>query len=86
MCGDLRRQRAKQRREPILGGLHQRAMKGCAHGERNHPLGAGRLRQLSSPRDGIGMAGDHDLPWRVQVGRRYRRGRQALPGPPRTRA
>ena len=65
----LRAQGAQLRRQPLFGGLHQRAVEWRADLQRNRALGAQRLGALDRARHGRGRAGDHDLAGRVQVGR-----------------
>jgi hypothetical protein len=60
-------QRAQLGRQPLLGRLHECAMKRGADRQRNHTFGAERLRALSGPPDRFRAARDHDLSWRVQV-------------------
>ena len=43
-------ERAQLRRQPLLRRRHQRAMERRADRQRNHPLGAARLRQLAGAR------------------------------------
>ena len=75
--GSARRERAQLRREPLLGRLHQRAVERRADRQRNHALGAERLRALAGARDRVGVPGDHDLARRVQVRRRHDRPRHS---------
>ena len=63
-------ERAQLRRQPLLCRRHQRTMERCAHRQRDHPLGAARLRQLAGARHRGRMPGNHHLPRCVEVRRR----------------
>jgi hypothetical protein len=63
-------QRAQLRREPLFGGLHQRAVERRAHRQRNDAFCAERLRPVGRARDGVARAGNHHLAASVEVGGR----------------
>ena len=55
-----RNRRVFTRREPLLGGLHERAMEGCGHRERQRLADAAPFRDRDRAIDGRLRAGDHD--------------------------
>jgi len=56
------------RAQPFLGLPHQRTMKRGADGQQYRALGACSLGELNRPADGAGVAGDHDLIRRIEIG------------------